>query len=150
FAANEVEVMLASNNEYTPTPVISHAILAYNRNHDMSLSDGVVITPSHDPPHDGGFKYNPPNGGPADLKITEWIEKKSNEFLETKLHGVKRIPFERALRASTTHQHDYLNAYVNDLRNVIDMDTIRGSNIHMGVDPLGGAGVHYWPVIAER
>jgi phosphoglucomutase len=150
FAANEVEVMLAKNHEYTPTPVISHAILDYNRHHAMSLSDGVIITPSHDPPRDGGFKYNPPNGGPADLKITKWIEKKANEFLEAKLHGLKRISFEKALHAPTTHQHDYLNTYVNDLGTVIDMNIIRASNIHMGVHPLGGAGVHYWPLIAER
>ncbi len=150
FAANDIDVMLAKNNEYTPTPVISHAILDYNLHHTMALSDGVVITPSHDPPRDGGFKYNSPNGGPADLKITNWIEQKANDFLENQLRGVKRIPFEKAFRSSTTHQHDYLNNYVNDLANVIDMDIIRGSHIHMGVDPLGGAGVHYWPVIAER
>lgn len=150
FAANDVEVMIANNNEYTPTPVISHAILGYNRGRSAALADGVVITPSHDPPHDGGFKYNSPNGGPADFKITDWIEKKANAFLKMDLQGVKRISFERALHASTIHRHDYLNAYVNDLGNVIDMNAIRASNIQMGVDPLGGAGVHYWPVIAER
>jgi len=150
FAANEVDVMIAKNEEYTPTPVISHAILAYNHERDTGLADGIVITPSHDPPHDGGFKYNPPNGGPADLTITNWIQNKANAFLESGLKGVKRISFERALNAATTHQHDYLNAYVKDLGNVIDMDAIRGANIRMGVDPLGGAGVHYWSVIAEQ
>ncbi len=150
FAANKVEVMISDNNEYTPTPVISHAILAFNRERKTGLADGVVITPSHDPPHDGGFKYNPSNGGPADHKITDWIEKKANAFLENKLEGVKRIPFEKALLAPSTHRHDYLNAYVNDLGNVIDMNVIRDSNIHMGVDPLGGAGVHYWAPIAAR
>lgn len=150
FAANKVEVMISDNNEYTPTPVISHAILAFNRERKTGFADGVVITPSHDPPHDGGFKYNPSNGGPADLKITDWIEKKANAFLENKLDGVKRIPFEKALLAPSTHRHDYLNAYVNDLGNVIDMNVIRDSNIHMGVDPLGGAGVHYWAPIAAR
>lgn len=150
FAANSVEIMLAKNNEYTPTPVISHAVLTYNRERASGLADGIVITPSHDPPHDGGFKYNSVNGGPADLKITEWIEKKANHILENNLKDVKRIHFEKAIDASTTHYHDYLNSYVNDLVHVIDMDLIRNSRIHMGVDPLGGAGVHYWPVIAER
>ena len=149
FAANEVDVMIAKNNEYTPTPVISHAILKFNHGRSNDLGDGVVITPSHDPPDHGGFKYNPPNGGPADLKVTDWIEKKANELLETGLQGVKRIPFERALKRSSIHQHDYLNAYVSDLGNVIDMAIIRDANIHIGVDPLGGAGIHYWPVIAE-
>lgn len=149
FAANGVEVMIAQNNEYTPTPVISHAILVYNQGRSTGLADGIVVTPSHDPPHSGGFKYNPPNGGPADLNVTNWIEKQANAFLENGLKGVKRVAFEKALGAATTHQHDYLNAYVKDLGNVIDMDAIRGSNIHLGVDPLGGAGVHYWPKIAE-
>lgn len=151
LAANGVEVMIAEGDEYTPTPVISHAILTYNRGHDISkLADGIVITPSHNPPQDGGFKYNPPNGGPADLSVTQWIENKANEFLENRLQGVKRIPFERALCASTTHQWDYLNAYVNDLGDVLDMEIIRDMNLHMAVDPLGGAGVHYWAAIAER
>lgn len=150
LAANGVEVMLAENDEYTPTPVISHAILAYNRGRDKGLADGIVITPSHNPPDSGGFKYNLPNGGPADTGVTGWIEARANEFLKDRLQGVKRIPFEKALRAATTHRHDYLNAYVNDLGNVIDMDAIRGANISMGVDPLGGAGVHYWTVIAQR
>ena len=150
LAANGVEVMLAEGDEYTPTPTISHAILTYNRGRETGLGDGIVITPSHNPPHDGGFKYNPPNGGPAESEVTDWIEAKANEFLENGLRGVKRISFEKALHASTTHGHDYLNAYIADLANVIDMDAIRGAKISLGVDPLGGAGVHYWAPIAER
>jgi phosphoglucomutase len=150
LAANGVDVMLAEGDECTPTPAISHAILTYNRGRKMGLADGIVITPSHNPPHDGGFKYNPPNGGPAESVITDWIGASANEFLEKGLRGVKRIPFEKALHASTTHRHDYLNAYIADLANVIDMDAIRGARIGMGVDPLGGAGVHYWGPIAER
>lgn len=150
LAANGVEVMLAANGEYTPTPAVSHAILTYNRGRTNGLSDGIVITPSHNPPESGGFKYNPPNGGPAGIEVTTWIESLSNAFLKSHLTGVKRDHFEKALRASTTHQHDFLNAYVNDLDNVIDMNAIRGANINMGVDPLGGAGVHYWAAIAER
>ncbi|MGA7292218.1 MAG: phosphoglucomutase (alpha-D-glucose-1,6-bisphosphate-dependent) [Terriglobales bacterium] len=150
LGANGVEVMLAEGDEYTPTPVISHAILTYNRRRKTGLADGIVITPSHNPPRDGGFKYNPPNGGPAETTVTSWIEAKANEFLEKGLLGVKRIPFEKALRASNTHRHDYLNPYVADLANVIDMDAIREAKISLGVDPLGGAGVHYWRPIAER
>ena len=150
LAANGVEVMLAEGDEYTPTPAISHAILTYNRGRKTGLADGIVITPSHNPPPDGGFKYNPPNGGPAEATVTAWIEAKANEFLENGLLGLKRIPFEKALRAPTTHRHDYLNAYIADLANVIDMNAIRGAKISMGVDPLGGAGVHYWGPIAER
>ena len=150
LAANGVDVMISERDEYTPTPVVSHAILTYNRGRKVGLADGIIITPSHNPPHDGGFKYNPPNGGPADTTVTGWIQAKANEFLEARLESVKRIPFERALRAPTTHRHDYLNAYVDDLGNVIDMDVIRGANIRLGVDPLGGAGVHYWRPIAER
>jgi phosphoglucomutase len=150
LAANGVEVMIADKDEYTPTPVISHAILTYNRGRKTGLADGIVITPSHNPPHDGGFKYNPPNGGPAETNVTDWIEAKSNEFLEKNLLDVKRIPFEKALRALTTHRYDYLNAYIADLVNVIDMNSIRDAKISMGVDPLGGAGVHYWGPIAER
>ncbi|MFH1820081.1 phosphoglucomutase (alpha-D-glucose-1,6-bisphosphate-dependent) [Thiobacillus sp.] len=150
LAGNGVEVMLAEKDEYTPTPAVSHAILAYNRGRDTGLADGIVITPSHNPPDNGGFKYNPPNGGPADTGVTGWIEAKANAFLQDGLQGVKRIPFEQALRAATTHRHDYLNAYVDDLDNVIDMEAVRGANIRMGVDPLGGAGVHYWAAIAER
>jgi len=150
LAGNAVEVMLANKDEYTPTPVISHAILVYNRGRDTGLADGIVITPSHNPPDSGGFKYNPPNGGPADNDVTGWIEARANAFLESDLQGVKRIPFERAQRAATTHRHDFLNTYVSDLASVLDMDAIRGAKISMGVDPLGGAGVHYWGPIAER
>jgi phosphoglucomutase len=150
LAANGVEVMIADKDEYTPTPVISHAIITYNRGRKTGLADGIVITPSHNPPHDGGFKYNPPNGGPAESAVTAWIGAKANEFLENGLLGVKRISFEKALHASTTHRHDYLNSYIADLANVLDMDAIRGAKISMGVDPLGGAGVHYWGPIADR
>jgi phosphoglucomutase len=150
LAANGVEIMIAEGDEYTPTPAVSHAILTYNRGRDKSLADGILITPSHNPPDDGGFKYNPPNGGPADLDVTGWIEATANEFLRNDLRGVKRIIFEKALRTATTHRHNYLNAYVSDLDRVIDMDAIRGAKIRMGVDPLGGAGVHYWAPIAER
>lgn len=150
FAANGVDVMLAEKDEYTPTPVISHAILTYNQGRKSGLADGIVITPSHNPPSEGGFKYNPPNGGPAEQAITDWIEKKANELLENQLHGVKRIGFEKALNSSTTHRHNYLDAYIADLVNVIDMEAIRRSNITLAVDPLGGAGVHYWNHIADR
>ncbi len=150
LAANGVEVMLAKADEYTPTPAISHAILTYNRGRTEGLSDGIVVTPSHNPPRSGGFKYNPPNGGPAEGAVTAWIQGKANELIQGGLRDVKRISLARALRASTTHRHDYLNAYVSDLGNVIDMDAIRGASIRIGVDPLGGAGVHYWGPIAER
>jgi phosphoglucomutase len=150
LAANGVDVMLAQHDEYTPTPALSHAILSYNRGRTAGLADGIVVTPSHNPPGDGGFKYNPPNGGPADNRVTAWIETRANEFLRQGLQGVQRILHEKALRASTTHRHDYLNAYVSDLGNVLDMDAIRGSDIRMGVDPLGGAGVSYWGRIAGR
>jgi phosphoglucomutase len=150
LAANGVEVMLAEKDEYTPTPVISHAILTYNRGKKTKLADGIVVTPSHNPPSEGGFKYNPPNGGPADTNITNWIETRANELLANNLNGVKRISFEKALKANTTHRHNYIDAYVNDLVNVIDMEAICQSNISLGVDPLGGAGVHYWKRIAEK
>jgi len=150
LAANKVEVMISENDEYTPTPVISYAILKYNDGLNKGLADGIVITPSHNPPDDGGFKYNPPNGGPAGTTITNWIEAKANELLHNNLLQVKRISFDKALRASTTHRHDYVNSYVNDLGSVVDMDIIRDSKIKIGVDPLGGAGVHYWEPIAER
>ena len=150
LAANGVEVMIAGKEDYTPTPVISHAILTYNKGRKTGLADGIVITPSHNPPADGGFKYNPPNGGGAESSVTKWIEEKANEFLKNNLKDVKRLPFEKALKASTTHRHDYLNNYVSDLSSVIDMDVIRNSNIKIGVDPLGGAGVHYWEPVAER
>ena len=150
LAAHKVNVMIPQGDEYTPTPAISHAILTYNRNRTTGLADGIIITPSHNPPQDGGIKYNPPNGGPAGNDITAWIESKANEYLENGLSGLKRISFDNALRSSTTHRHDYLHAYINDLGNVLDMDAIRGSKIRIGVDPLGGAGVHYWDRIAER
>ena len=150
LAANGVDVMLAERDEFTPTPAVSHAILHYNRARPMGFADGIVITPSHNPPEDGGIKYNPPNGGPADVVITGWVEARANQFLKTGLQGVLRMPHEKALRASTTHRYDFLNVYVNALENVIDMDAIRGAQIKLGVDPLGGAGVHYWPAIAER
>ena len=150
LAANGVDVMISQGDEYTPTPAVSHAILTYNRGRKTGLADGIVITPSHNPPHDGGFKYNPPNGGPAESAVTAWIEAKANEFLENGLLGLKRIPFEKALRAPTTRRYDFLNDYITDLANVIDMDAIGAVKISMGVDPLGGAGVHYWGPIAER
>lgn len=150
LAANGVDVMIADKGEYTPTPVISHAILTYNRGRTSGLADGIVITPSHNPPDSGGFKYNPPNGGPADKDVTGWIEARANALLEGNLKGVKRVPFEQALRTASTHRHDFLNAYVSDLGSVLDMDAIRGASLSMGVDPLGGAGVHYWGPIAER
>jgi phosphoglucomutase len=150
LAAHGVNVMLAERDEYTPTPAVSHAILCYNRGRTSGLADGIVVTPSHNPPADGGFKYNPPNGGPADTAVTSWIEARANELMMEGLAGVKRVSYVKALRASTTHRHDYLDSYVRDLGNVIDMDAIRDSGVRMGVDPLGGAGVHYWPAIAER
>ena len=150
LAANEVEVMIAKGDEYTPTPAISQAILVYNRGRKSALGDGIVITPSHNPPDNGGFKYNPTNGGPADTQITSAIETEANRLLAADLAGVKRIPLAAARQAATTHQHDFLGEYVADLGNVIDMEAIRNARLRMGVDPLGGAGVHYWPAIAER
>ncbi len=150
LAANGVETMLAEGDEYTPTPAVSHAILTYNRGRSRGLADGIVVTPSHNPPDNGGFKYNPPHGGPAGTEITAWIEKAANAFLEQSLAGVERLPYAQALAAATTHRHDYLGRYVADLASVIDFDAIRNSKVRMGVDPLGGAGVHYWPRIAEH
>jgi phosphoglucomutase len=150
LAANGVDVMLAEKDGYTPTPVISHAILTYNHGLTTGFADGIVITPSHNPPECGGFKYNPAHGGPAEEAITSWIENSANDFLSTALSGVRRTPFEKALAVATTHKHDYLNAYVNDLENVIDMEVVRGAGITIAVDPLGGAGVHYWEPIADR
>ncbi len=150
LAANGIDIMLAEHDAYTPTPAVSHAILCHNRGRGTGLADGIVVTPSHNPPDNGGFKYNPPNGGPADSGVTGWIEARANELLERGLEGVKRIPYEKALRAATTHRHDYLNAYVRDLGNVIDMEAIQSAGLRLGVDPLGGAGVHYWAPIAER
>jgi phosphoglucomutase len=150
LTANGVDVMLAEKDEYTPTPTLSHAILTYNRGRKSGLADGIVITPSHNPPDSGGFKYNPTNGGPADTAVTGWIEARANELLEQGLREVKRVPYEKALKAPTTHRHDYINNYIADLGSVIDMEAIRGSKVRLGVDPLGGAGVHYWAPIAER
>jgi phosphoglucomutase len=150
LAANGVDTMIAPNDEYTPTPAVSLAILNFNRGRSEGLADGIVITPSHNPPDSGGFKYNPPNGGPADTDATRWIETRANELLRSQAAGVKRMALNLARRAPTTHWHDYLQNYVQDLGNVLDMDVISKSRIRMGVDPLGGAGVHYWPRIAER
>jgi phosphoglucomutase len=150
LAANGVNVMLATNDEYTPTPAISHAILTYNRGRIAGSADGIVITPSHNPPRDGGYKYNPPNGGPAEQEITDWIEAAANRYLEAELRGVRRLTHADALHAATTHRHDYLHAYVADLGSVIDMAAIRDAGVRIGVDPLGGAGVHYWAAIAEH
>ncbi len=150
LAANGVEVRIAAHDEYTPTPALSHAILVHNRGRTSGLADGIVITPSHNPPDSGGFKYNPPNGGPADTQVTRAIENEANRLLEVKLAGVKRVTYAQALAASTTQRHDFLAAYVDDLKSVIDLDVIRDSGLRLGVDPLGGAGVHYWPAIAER
>jgi phosphoglucomutase len=153
LAANGVHAMLAEGDGYTPTPAISHAILTHNRGlaaDAAARADGIVVTPSHNPPDSGGFKYNPPHGGPADQQVTGWIEAAANTLLEQRLAGLKRIGTAQALRADTTHRHDYLGAYVDDLANVIDMATIRDAGLRIGVDPLGGAGVHYWPRIAEQ
>ncbi|EIL89485.1 phosphoglucomutase [Rhodanobacter fulvus Jip2] len=150
LAANGVETMVSTGGEFTPTPAVSHAILVYNKGRTSGLADGIVITPSHNPPDNGGFKYNPTNGGPADTDITKWVENRANALLEGGLREVKRMPLAQAQKAATTHEHDFLNHYVADLANVIDFDTIRGAGIRMGVDPLGGAGVHYWAPIAER
>jgi phosphoglucomutase len=150
LAANGVEAMISRDGEFTPTPAISHAILTCNRGRASMHADGIVITPSHNPPADGGFKYNPPNGGPADTDVTGWIGARANALMESALAGVRRMPFAQALRAPTTHAHDFLDAYVGDLAGVIDFDAIRAAGVHMAVDPLGGAGVHYWARIAER
>jgi len=150
LAANDVEVMIDDRDGYTPTPVVSHAILAYNRGRTSGFADGIVVTPSHNPPEDGGFKYDPPNGGPADASITGWIQDKANELLTAHLKGVRQVPFDRAKRAETTHRHDYMDAYVGDLAAVVDLDAIRAAHLTLGVDPLGGAGVKYWGMIAER
>ena len=150
LAANGVQAMVSAGGEFTPTPAVSHAILVYNRGRSTGLADGIVITPSHNPPADGGFKYNPPNGGPADTDITKWVENRANALLESGLREVRRMPYAQARRAATTHEHDYLDSYVADLANVVDFDTIRAAGVRLGVDPLGGAGVHYWAAIAER
>ena len=150
LAANRVEVMIDELDGYTPTPVVSHAILTYNRHRETALADGIVITPSHNPPEDGGFKYNPPHGGPADASVTKWIEERGNLLLADELRGVLRVSYERAVKATTTRRYDYLNTYISDLESVIDVQAIRCANVKMGVDPLGGASVGYWQSIADR
>jgi len=150
LAANGVDVVLATGNAYTPTPAISHAIVKHNRSGSGTRADGIVVTPSHNPPRDGGFKYNPPHGGPAGQEVTDAIEAAANGFLESELQGVRRVPYAQALRASSTHHHDFMGSYVDELDQVIDMTVIRAAKIRLGVDPLGGAGVHYWAAIAER
>lgn len=153
LSANGIVVMLSKNTAYTPTPAISHAILKHNRGRRKDaagLADGIVITPSHNPPNSGGLKYNLPHGGPADEHVTKWIQTAANALLADNLRGVKRLPYAQALRAPTTYFYDYIGTYVEDLVNVIDMDVIRGAQLHLGVDPLGGAGVHYWPRIAQH
>jgi phosphoglucomutase len=150
LAANGVEVMVDADDGFTPTPVVSHAVLAYNRGRRQGLADGIVITPSHNPPRFGGFKYDPPTGGPADTHVTQWIEKQANAFIADGLRGVVRVPFQRARTASTTHPHPYRDSYVSDLPSVVDLEVIRDSQVHIGVDPLGGASVAYWDAIGER
>ncbi len=150
FAANEVDAMIDERGGYTPTPVISHAILTYNKNRESGFADGIVITPSHNPPEDGGFKYNPPSGGPADTDVTNWIEHAANAMIEKDLDGVRRIPYGRAGKSAHVHRHDYIGPYVADLANVVDMAAIRASGVKIGIDPLGGASVHYWQPIIDR
>lgn len=150
LAANGIDVMIDQNNGYTPTPVISHAILTYNHGRTSGLADGIVITPSHNPPEDGGIKYNPPHGGPADTQVTKWIEDRANSLLTNNLHGCNRLSIAQAQQAPTTHRHAYIDAYVNDLATIIEMDLIKSSTLKFGIDPLGGSGVAYWQPIAER
>jgi phosphoglucomutase len=149
LAANGVETIIQRDDGVTPTPVISRAILVYNRKRKQHLADGIVVTPSHNPPEDGGFKYNPTNGGPADTDVTKWVQDRANELLRTGNAGVNRVPFVTAIKTATTHQEDFVLPYVNDLRNVVDMDIIRSAGLKLGVDPLGGAAVHYWGPINE-
>jgi len=150
FAANGVEIMIDEHGGYTPTPVISHAILAYNKGRTTGLADGVVITPSHNPPEDGGYKYNPPHGGPADTDVTSIVERSANRYLEAGLRGIVRMPYERARRSQSTHLHDYISPYVAELGNVVDMELVKSSGVKIGIDPLGGAAVHFWQPIIER
>jgi phosphoglucomutase len=150
LAAGGVETMIDDKDGYTPTPAISHAILTHNRGRTSSLADGIVITPSHNPPEDGGFKYNPPTGGPADAAVTRWIQDRANELLSSPAERVRRLPYPRARSAPTTHRHDYVGAYVGDLASVVDMEAVRAAGLRIGVDPLGGASVAFWPAIAER
>src|SRR5467141_413646 len=147
LAANEVETMVDSAGGYTPTPAISHAILSYNRGRKSGLADGIVITPSHNPPEDGGFKYNPPNGGPADTDVTTWVQRRANELLRQGNSSVKRVPFPAAIKAVTTHEEDLVLPYVEDLERVVDMRAIRAAGLTLGVDPLGGAATPYWEPI---
>src|SRR5438067_11817818 len=148
FAANGVEVMIDANDGYTPTPVISYAILTTNKHGGKGRADGIVITPSHNPPEDGGFKYNPPNGGPADTDVTGWVEERANQLLRAGNTGVKRVPLATAVKAATTHEEDFVLPYVRDLGSVIDMESMRAAGLKLGVDPLGGAAVRYWEPIA--
>ncbi|WHZ21798.1 MAG: Phosphoglucomutase [Nitrospira sp.] len=150
LAANHVQVFIDQDNGYTPTPVMSHAILTYNRRRTSGLADGIIITPSHNPPEDGGFKYNPPHGGPADTDVTKTIENRANELLTAKLNGVKRLPYEQALKAPSTVRHDFVGCYLADLPNVVDLDRIKAAKVRLAVDPLGGAAVAYWRPLAER
>ncbi len=150
LAGNGVQVMISAHDEYTPTPAVSHAILVYNRGRASGHADGIVVTPSHNPPDSGGFKYNPPNGGPADTEVTAGIEARANELLQTGTAAIRRLDAAAARSAPTTHRHDFLDTYVRDLPQVVDLDLIRGSGVRMGVDPMGGAGVHYWGRIAEQ
>jgi phosphoglucomutase len=150
LAAHDVEVMIDRDRGYTPTPVISHAILMYNKGRTGGLADGIVVTPSHNPPEDGGFKYNPPHGGPAGTEVTTWIEQAANALLSEDPQQIRRVPYARARAASTTHRHDYVGPYVDDLARVVNMEAIRGAGVKIGVDPLGGAGVRYWAPIVER
>jgi phosphoglucomutase len=150
LVANDVPVMISASDEYTPTPAVSHAILVHNQGRTQGLADGIVVTPSHNPPSDGGFKYNPPNGGPADTDVTGWIQQRANALLESKLDGVKRVGYAQARRSSLVKEHDYVEQYVSDLQHIINFDAIRHAGVHMAVDPLGGAGVHYWQPIAQR
>ena len=150
LAANRVEVMIDQDKGFTPTPVISHAILRYNRDRTSGLADGIVITPSHNPPEDGGIKYNPPNGGPADTQVTKWIEDRANTLLTNNLHGCNRLPIEQAGQAATTHRHNYIGTYVSDLKNIIDIAAINGAGLKLGIDPLGGSGIAYWKPIIEQ
>ena len=147
LAANGVEMMIQRDNGFTPTPVVSHAILTYNKNRNKGLADGIVVTPSHNPPEDGGFKYNPPNGGPADTLVTRWIQDRANLLMKGGNKDVKRVPYESALKAAVMHSHDFMTPYVKDLANVIDMDCISSSGITMGADPLGGSSIYYWDPI---
>jgi len=150
FAANGVDIMVDGRGGYTPTPVISHAILSYNKGRTSGLADGVVITPSHNPPEDGGYKYNPPHGGPADTDVTAKVEKAANAYMAAGMNGVNRMPYERARKAPSTHLHDYIAPYVADLGNAVDMALIKSSGVKIGIDPLGGAAIHYWAPLIER